>query len=690
MSAPESFPRQSARTRRFSLGEPRSVTICAEGRRLLFLRAMSGSDPRTGLWCLDLPDGEERLVVDPTAEPEAELPAQERARRERVRETAAGVVAYSADSAGTVAVFAAGGSLHAVDVDSATVRRLPAAAGVYDPHLDRAGTRVAYVCGRSLRLLDLATGHDRALVDSATEHVSWGRAEHVAGEEMGRARGFWWGPDGQSLLVTQVDERPVRTWWIADAAHPEQPPAQVRYPAAGTPNAVVSLHHVGLDGSAGPVRWDIDAFPYLARAGWQAEHPPVVQVQSRDQRRVLTLSVDVATGDTEVVAEDTDAVWVELFDGVPAWSHDRIVRIVDRDGGRRLVVGADAVTPVELYVRAVVAVDDEAVVFTASYDDPTQVHVVRWSTQGLEQLTSAPGVHSAVAGDGIVVISSSGLDHFGQRHRITGPGLDRPLTSVAEQPPFVPEPQLLVVGERALRVAVVMPRGHRAGEALPVLMDPYGGPHVQRVLSARRLWLEPQWLADSLGFAVVVCDGRGTSGRSPQWEREVHHDLAATLEDQVDALRAVAAEQPDLDLRRVAIRGWSFGGYLAALAVLRRPDVFHAAVAGAPVVEWSLYDTHYTERYLGDPSLNADVYARNSLLDDAPKLARPLLVIHGLADDNVVAAHSLLLSQRLTEHGRPHAFLPLTGVTHMTPQEQVAENLLLLQVEFLRSALSQG
>jgi dipeptidyl-peptidase 4 len=123
---------------------------------------------------------------------------------------------------------------------------------------------------------------------------------------------------------------------------------------------------------------------------------------------------------------------------------------------------------------------------------------------------------------------------------------------------------------------------------------------------------------------------------------------------------------------------------------LRRPDVFHAAVAGAPVVEWSLYDTHYTERYLGDPSLNADVYARNSLLDDAPKLARPLLVIHGLADDNVVAAHSLLLSQRLTEHGRPHAFLPLTGVTHMTPQEQVAENLLLLQVEFLRSALSQG
>jgi dipeptidyl-peptidase-4 len=220
-------------------------------------------------------------------------------------------------------------------------------------------------------------------------------------------------------------------------------------------------------------------------------------------------------------------------------------------------------------------------------------------------------------------------------------------------------------------------------------MDPYGGPHVQRVLSARRVWLESQWLADQ-GFAVIVCDGRGTTGRGPDWERLVHHDLAVTLEDQVDALHAVASQHADLDLSRVAIRGWSFGGYLAALAVLRRPDVFHAAVAGAPVTDWSLYDTHYTERYLGHPAEQPEVYARNSLLDDAAKLTRPLLVIHGLADDNVVAAHSLLLSQRLTESGRAHTFMPLTGVTHMTPQEEVAENLLLLQVEFLKASLASG
>jgi dipeptidyl-peptidase-4 len=155
----------------------------------------------------------------------------------------------------------------------------------------------------------------------------------------------------------------------------------------------------------------------------------------------------------------------------------------------------------------------------------------------------------------------------------------------------------------------------------------------------------------------------------------------------VTALHAAAERCADLDMSRVAIRGWSFGGYLAALAVLRRPDVFHAAIAGAPVTEWRLYDTHYTERYLGDPGQNAAAYDRASLLGDAAALTRPLLLIHGLADDNVVAAHTLRLSAALLAAGRPHSVLPLSGVTHMTPQEEVAENLLLLQVDFLRSAL---
>ncbi len=220
-----------------------------------------------------------------------------------------------------------------------------------------------------------------------------------------------------------------------------------------------------------------------------------------------------------------------------------------------------------------------------------------------------------------------------------------------------------------------------------MLLDPYGGPHALRVQRSSNAFASSQWFADQ-GFAVVVADGRGTPGRGAEWERAVGRDLAtAPLDDQIDALHAAADRFDVLDLDRVAIRGWSFGGYLAALAVLRRPDVFHAAIAGAPVTDWRLYDTHYTERYLGHPDDRDAGYDASSLIPLAADLTRPLLLIHGLADDNVVAAHTLQLSSALLAAGRPHEVLPLVGVSHMTPQEQVAENLLLHQLDFLRRSL---
>lgn len=221
-------------------------------------------------------------------------------------------------------------------------------------------------------------------------------------------------------------------------------------------------------------------------------------------------------------------------------------------------------------------------------------------------------------------------------------------------------------------------------------MDPYGGPHGRRVVAAHNPYLTSQWFADQ-GFAVIVADGRGAPGRSPAWEKAVRDDFTLTLDDQVEALHSLAGRFP-FDLSKVAMRGWSYGGYLSALAVLRRPDVFHAAVVGAPVADWRLYDTHYTERYLGDPARQPEVYAHSSLVTDEglsepADEVRPMMIVHGLADDNVVVAHALRLSSALLSAGRPHEVLPLSGVTHMTPQEQVAENLLLLQVDFLRRSL---
>jgi dipeptidyl-peptidase-4 len=248
------------------------------------------------------------------------------------------------------------------------------------------------------------------------------------------------------------------------------------------------------------------------------------------------------------------------------------------------------------------------------------------------------------------------------------------------------------VTDRRLPTGVLYPRNHVAGRRLPVLVDIYGGPGHQEVLAVRSRWLERQWWADA-GFAVVVIDNRGTPGVTPSFEKVIHRRMAdVVLGDQVDALHALADKHPDLDLSRVAIRGWSFGGYLSALAVLRRPDVYHAAVVGAAVTDWALYDTAYTERYLGLPGDGSDVYAHHSLVEIAgeppvrPEDARPMLLIHGLVDDNVVAAHTLRLSAAMLRSGRPHSMIPLTGATHMATGGLI-ERLLRTELTFLRANL---
>ncbi len=687
----DSFPRQKARTRNFTLGEPRSFHVAADGSRITFLRSPAGDDARNALWAFDIEAGRERVVADPAdlvgAGADEDLSAEERARRERVRETAGGIVSYAIDRDARVAALVQAGRLFVADLLSGQTSELDVPAPVFDPRPDPSGRRVAFVHARGLHLVELDGGTVTRLAGEDEPTVSWGTAEFVAAEEIGRERGYWWAPEGDALLATRVDEAPVAELWIADVANPGSAPRPVRYPPAGSTNAAVDAYLVPLDGGA-PVRvvFDRDAYPYLAAAHWD-ERGPLIAVQSRDQRRLLVLAVDPVSGETSTLGTQVADDWVDLIAGVPRRLADgRLVTAGAVGDAIALRVDERAVTPAELEVRAVLSVEGQEILFTANAQ-PTEVQVWRWhASEGLAPLTATPGVHTAVSAGGVRVFGSSAIDRDGVRWE-TG---EHVFESHAERPVLAPSVQLLTVGDRGLQAGLVLPRDHEPGRKLPVLMDPYGGPHFQRVTAARRGWLESQWLADQ-GFAVIVADGRGSPGRGVSWARQVRGDLATpALEDQIAALDAVASAHPDLDLGHVAIRGWSFGGFLAALAVLRRPDVFHAAVAGAPVTDWRLYDTHYTERYLGTDPDGEDraAYDRSSLLNDAAHLRRPLLLIHGLADDNVVAANTLRLSQRLTESGRLHTVLPLTGITHMTPQESVAENLLTLQVEFLHAALA--
>ncbi|OEU87654.1 S9 family peptidase [Streptomyces oceani] len=731
------FPRQYARTNRLTLGAPRAFTVAPDGDRVVFLRSGGGTDRAHALWVRDLTDGREFAVADPAVLLDGateELSAEERARRERSREGSAGIVAYATDTAVELAAFALSGRLFLTELRAGTARELPATGAVLDPRPDPDGDRVAYVSGGELRTVDCDGTGERALVTPESDTVTYGVAEFVAAEEMQRHRGYWWSPDGEQLLVARVDDAPVRRWWIGDPANPERKPTEVAYPAAGTPNAEVTLHLLAADGSGRTeVAWDRERFPYLARVHWSPYGPPLLLVQARDQRSQLLLTVDRETGAATPLREERDEVWLELFAGVPAWAPDgRLVRIVDQDGARRLLLDDRPLTSAALHVRAVLDIGPRHVMFSASAGDPGAaegaadgstehgepgdigVYRVPYDPEhpegaapggggggaGWERLATEPVPHvaSAVRGGETVVLSSAVLDRPGARATVLRPDADGrletlgALASYAEQPVLTAAPELLHAGRRAIPTALLLPAGYRAEDGpLPVLMDPYGGPHGQRVTAAHNAHLTSQWFANQ-GFAVVVADGRGTPGRSPAWEKANSRDLAAVnLADQVDALHALAEEYP-LDLTRVGIRGWSYGGFLAGLAVLRRPEVFHAAVVGAPVTDQRLYDTHYTERYLGDPRENPAGYAANSLVTDeglveAREPHRPMMLIHGLADDNVVVAHGLRLSSALLAAGRPHEVLPLSGVTHMPTQEVVAENLLLLQVDFLRRSL---
>lgn len=699
-----SFPRQYARTQRFTLGVPRAFTVSPDGSRVVFLRTPSGTERVHRLWVLDLEGGgQERLAADPdvllrgVAE---ELSAEERARRERSREGSGGIVGYAVDDEVELAAFTLSGRLFTAELRAGTARELPAVGPVIDPRPSPDGRFVAYAARGALRVIGAEGDGDRVLAEPEDEHTAYGVAEFVAAEEMGRSRGFWWSPESDRLLVARVDESPVQRWWIADPAHPGQSPAEVAYPAAGTANAVVGLSLVGLDGARTEVVWDRERYPYLARVHWSSAGAPLLLVQSRDQRTLLHLAVDAQSGATRAVHVDEDPVWTELVDGVPAWAPDgRLVRVADEAGARVLAVGDRPLTGPQLQVRAVLDIGASDVLVSASAGEGAaqpetgEIHVYRVNELGVERVSEGAGAHAAVRSGPVTVLASARPDAAGTSVQVLRDGKTvATIASCAEEPSLSCRVHLTEGGARRIPCAVLLPNDYQESDGpLPVLLDPYGGPHGQRVVAAHNAHLTSQWFADQ-GFAVVVADGRGSPGRSPGWEKAIKDNLLVSLDDQIEALHALADRFP-LDLARVAIRGWSYGGYLAALAVLRRPDVFHAAVAGAPVTDWRLYDTHYTERYLGSPDEQPEVYAANSLvtqdgLVDPAEPTRPLMIIHGLADDNVVVAHSLRLSSALLAAGRPHEVLPLSGVTHMTPQEQIAENLLLLQVDFLRRSLA--
>jgi dipeptidyl-peptidase-4 len=495
-----SLLRQLARTQRFMLGVPADFTVAADGSTVLFLRSRAGDDPVTCLWALDPGSGAERLLADPAELPGGageRLPEAERIRRERDRSVGAGIVGYAADDAAALAAFALSGALWTVDVPGHLIRRLGDATAVVDPRPDPTGQRIAYVADGSLRVIEADGTGDRALAEPDGPDVTFGLPEHVAAESMLRTRGYWWAPDGQQLLVARVDSAPVGLWYIGDPADPGKPPQAVRYPSVGTANADVTLWVTGLDGARTLVRWDRDAYEYVPAAGWD-HHGPFLTVLSRDQQSLSWLGIDPATGGTWPLGEQHDDCWVQLVPGLPARLSDgALVSHADRLGTRYLTVNGRLVTNPGLQLRAVVSVDRDGLLFTASpAEDPTQTEL--WSYEpgqgGPGQLSAEPGVHTGVRRGGTLVYVARRADRPGSQitvQRADGPAV--PVASLAEPPVLGLHATRLVLGPRELRSVLFLPSWYREGDGkLPVLLDPYAGPGLQKVTAeqgAMLFWL---------------------------------------------------------------------------------------------------------------------------------------------------------------------------------------------------------
>ena len=706
-------------TRGHRLGQPASVQLTRDGKTALFLLSGPRSDVRE-LHALDLATGADKVLATAATllgGAEVHLSREQAAQRERMRVTARGIASFELSHDGRFALVPLGDEISRVEVASGLSAALPVGSGgAFDPQLSPDDSLVAFVRAREVWVANTdGSGSARQLTHGSSATLSHGTAEFVAQEEMDRFHGTFWSPDSQSLAVQETDESGVEVFTLADPAHGWQAPEASPYPRPGHPNAIVRLGVISIRG--GPmtwIKWDRERFPYLARVHWVAPAPAmapapvpagplVIEVMTRAQRDLTLLRVDPASGATRALLNEHDDAWVELTNDFSELSTGGFLWSSERSGQRKLELhGADGALEKVLTndaagFRSLVGVDEAAqVALIAAGTDATSQLIAAVSLQGgpLRTVAEGDGPATAVASrDGrLLWLRQDHVAALPEQSLIQSSGTQLArLPSAMEPIARLPRPRFLTLDlpQGRLNAAVLLPSWAKAGQRFPVIDWVYGGPTVTTVARSALSFDLQQWFADQ-GFAVVKIDNRGTPHRGRAFARAIAGSFAdVPLGDQADALVALAAQEPALDLQHVGIIGASFGGYLSALAVLKRPDRFQAGVALAPVTDWLEYDTTYTERYLGLPAENPRGYEESSLLGYAKALRRPLLLGHGTADDNVHFGHTLELIAALEQAGHAPSVFLIPGQTHLFADRTTQEVLWANAARFLLEELKR-
>lgn len=690
----------------------RQSALSPDGRLVTYLKGKDTDKDRMDLWAYDIQRHEHRQLVDSArlVPQERALSPEEEQRRERARiSSLSGIVDYELSPDARHILVPLGGDLYVYDLQAPAganpVRRLTNTnAYETDAHFSPRGTYVSFIRSQNLYVHELSSGREWAITHDGGGLLSYGTAEFIAQEEMDRTTGYWWSPDEKSLAFTRVDESPVDAVQRFEIYANTVQVVQQRYPAAGRRNAHVQLLVASLGGQP-PVMVDLgkDADIYLARVNWFPDgHQLAVQRESRDQKTLTLLAVQAATGSSRVLLTEHSDTWIDLHDELTFLAHSpRFIWASSASGHRHLylydlegrLLGALTHGAWEVIAegagRAIRGIDEKQglVYFMGSLDSPLERHLYSVSLThpggAPKRITQGSGWHAvSMSRDTQVFLDTFSTPESPPSLTLrtsTGQTLAElvPNTLKAGHPyfPYVTEQVPIELGSlrasdgQTLYYQMLRPKERVPGRRYPVIVDVYGGPGVQRV---RRAWggyprsnegFFRQYLAQH-GYIVFTLDNRGTPGRGTAFRDAIYHHLGhVEVEDQktgVSFLRSL----PYVDPARIGVFGWSYGGYMALQCILQAPDSFTAAVAGAPVTDWRLYDTHYTERFMGTPAENEQGYKDSSVLTRAATLKRPLLVLHGMADDNVLFTHSTALFKILQDHNKPFEQMTYPGHKH--------------------------
>ncbi|NZA28643.1 S9 family peptidase [Luteimonas sp. SJ-92] len=703
--------------------------IAPDGSRVTFLRGKDEDRNRLDLWEYHIESGQTRMLVDSRVvlPGEETLSDEEKARRERQRIAGlSGIVDYHWAPDAERLLFPLGGELYLYDLTRGgadAVRRLTDGGGfATDPKISPRGGYVSFIRDRNLWIIDLASGREIRLTDDGSDTIGNGVAEFVADEEMGRHTGYWWAPDDSAIAYARIDESPVPVQKRYELYADRTEMVEQRYPAAGDPNVLVELRVARLAdagppptregtidtaegqrqvrlqtrmGPAEPLRIDLGDDPdiYLARVDWRDPQRLTFQRQSRDQRRLELVETTLATGAQRILVAETSKTWVPLHDSLRFLDDGRFLWSSERSGFEHLYLAAEdgsrlvPLTSGDWPVDELLAVDQAAgrVYFSAGRESPTERHVYMIPLAGGEpqRLSQAPGMHDATFADNasvyvdrwsntrtppqlelfradgsrIAALVDNDLDDSGHPY---APYRDAHLPTEFGTLPAAD-------GTTPLHYSLIRPAGFDASRRYPVVVFVYGGPAAQTVLESwpgRADAFFNQYLAQR-GYAVFTLDNRGTPRRGAAFGGSLYERQGTVeVEDQVAGVEWLRA-QPWVDGARIGVHGWSNGGYMTLMLLGKAPDAYACGVAGAPVTDWALYDTHYTERYMHLPAANIAGYREASVFTHAGNI-RPdsLLLIHGMADDNVLFTNSTKLMGTLQQAGVPFQLMTYPGAKH--------------------------